>query len=95
MFIEGSGDRTKMPMQLPLIFQAFISYASTLPGLFYTCTTFTGESTDSEQIITEGKFDYLIASSEALVGNSVFRQILKGFKVDTIVVDKCHTMYTW
>lgn len=32
VFIEGSGDRTKMPMQLPLIFQAFISYASTLPG---------------------------------------------------------------
>lgn len=95
VFIEGSGDRTKMPMQLPLTFQAFISYASTLPGLFYTCTTFTGESTDSEQIIAEGKFDYLIASSEALVGNSVFRKILKGFKVDTIVVDKCHTMYTW
>lgn len=75
VFIEGSGDRTKMSMQLPLIFQAFISYASTLPGLFYTYTTFTGESTDSEQIIAEGKFDYLIASSEALVGNSVFRQI--------------------
>lgn len=88
--IEGSGDRTKMPMQLPLIFQAFISYASTLPGLFYT-----GESTDSEQIIAEGKFDYLIASPEALVGSSVFRQILKGFEVDTIVVDECHSMYTW
>lgn len=26
VFIEGSRDRTKMPMQLPLIFQAFISY---------------------------------------------------------------------
>lgn len=95
VFIEGSGDRTKMPMQLPLIFQAFISYASTLPGLFYTCTTFTGESTDSEQIIAEGKFDYLIASSEALVGNSVFRKILKGFKIETIVIDECHSMYTW
>lgn len=95
VFIEGSRDRTKMPMQLPLIFQAFISYASTLPGLFYTCTTFTGESTESEQIIAEGKFDYLIASPEALVGSSVFRQILKGFEVDTIVVDECNSMYTW
>lgn len=95
VFIEGSGDRMKMPMQLPLIFQAFISYASTLPRLFYTFTNFTRESTDSEQIITEGKFDYLIASSEALVGSSVFRQILKGFEVDTIVVDECHSMYTW
>lgn len=58
-------------------------------------TTFTGESIDREQIIAEGKFDYLIASPEALVGSSVFRQILRGFKVDTIVVDECHTMYTW
>lgn len=95
MFIEGSGDRTKMPMQPPLIFQAFISYASILPRLYYTFTTFTGESTDSEQIIAEGEFDYLIASPEALVGSNVFRQIRKGFKVDTIVVDQCHTMYTW
>lgn len=95
VFIEGSGDRTKMPMQLPLKFQAFIIYASPIPRLFYTFTTFTGESLDSEQIIAEGKFDNLIASPEALVGSSVYRQILKGFKVDTIVVDESHTLYRW
>lgn len=102
MFIERSRDRTKMTMQPPPFnicskALAFISYSSTLPILYHTFTTFTGESTDSEQIIAEGKFDYLIALPEALVGSSVFRQILKGLKVDTIVVDdhECHTMYTW
>lgn len=95
VFIEGSGDRTKMSMQLPLKFQAFIIYVSPIPRLFYTFTTFTGESLDSEQIIAEGKFDNLIASPEALVGSSVYRQILKGFKVDTIVVDESHTLYRW
>ncbi|XP_062576024.1 ATP-dependent DNA helicase RecQ-like, partial [Saccostrea cucullata] len=54
-----------------------------------------GESKDSDHIIAEGKFDYLIASPEVLVGNSGFRQILQEFKVDTIVVDECHTMCTW
>ncbi|XP_062603119.1 ATP-dependent DNA helicase RecQ-like [Saccostrea cucullata] len=54
-----------------------------------------GESKDSDQIIAEGKFDYLIASPEVLVGNSGFRHILQEFKVDTIVVDECHTMCTW
>lgn len=44
----------------------------------------------------EGRLDYLIASpDEVLVGSSVFRQILKGFKADSIVVDECHTMYPW
>jgi superfamily II DNA helicase RecQ len=54
-----------------------------------------GESMDSDQVITDGNFDYLFASPEALVGNSGFRQTLLGFKVDTIVVEECHTMYTW
>ncbi|XP_062618351.1 uncharacterized protein LOC134279954, partial [Saccostrea cucullata] len=34
-----------------------------------------GESKDSDHIIAEGKFDYLIASPEVLVGNSGFRRV--------------------
>nr|XP_022311325.1 uncharacterized protein LOC111116619 [Crassostrea virginica] len=53
-----------------------------------------GESTEGDHAIEQGKFDYLFASPEALVGDSGFRQTLKGFQVDTIVVDECHTMCT-
>ena len=63
--------------------------------LISTVNLLTGKSTEGDHAIALGKFDYLFASPEALVGDSDFRQTLKGFQVDTIVVDECHTMCTW
>ena len=42
-----------------------------------------------------GKFDYLFASPEYLVGDKKFRATLKTFDVSTIVVDEFHTISTW
>jgi superfamily II DNA helicase RecQ len=50
---------------------------------------------ETDESITQGKFDYLFGSPENLLGNREFRKEIQKFSVSTIVVDEFHTIASW
>ncbi|XP_048729762.1 ATP-dependent DNA helicase RecQ-like [Ostrea edulis] len=54
-----------------------------------------GKSSDCDDEVKKGQFDYLFGSPELLVGSSEWRSYIHGFNIQTIVIDEFHTIATW